>query len=139
MCCYTGTIPPATTEGTTMAKRIIVDSELEDKLNKTLEEMKHKEPKRIRPKSASAYLRDHAPEIRRLMSKGFTVADIIDSLGSSGLSITSATLNKALLDAGQTKKRKKKKSESKKTTIEQPSKEKERIDNVDVNGVMNDL
>ena len=91
-----------------MTKRIVVTAELEEKANNTLAALAEKEPERNKPKSASAYLREHATEIRALMRKGYTAQDIMESLAGAGLSITSATLQRAI--AGTAKKKTKNKT-----------------------------
>ena len=86
-----------------MTKRIVVTAEIEAKANNTLAALAQKEPQRNKPKSASAYLREHATEIRALMRKGYTAQDIIESLAGAGLSITSATLQRAIAGAAKKK------------------------------------
>ncbi|WP_293689269.1 hypothetical protein [Thiolapillus sp.] len=98
-----------------MATRIVVTEDLEEKANNMLASLAESEPESMRPKSASAYLREHATEIKRLMKKGYTAANIVESLSKTGLSVTTATLYKALLDAGNTGNTKTKKKATKKT------------------------
>lgn len=116
MWCYTVKTLSTPHRGYTMASRIVVTEDLEEKANNMLASLAASEPESMRPKSASAYLREHAKEIKGLFKKGYTAADIVESLSKTGLSVTTATLHKALLDAGTARNTKKKKKTQVKTT-----------------------
>ncbi len=90
-----------------MPKRFVVTADVEERANAALSALAEKEPPRLKAKTPTAYVREHATEIRVLLKKGFTAADIVESLGPSGVSITSSTLQRALSGAAPVRKRRK--------------------------------
>ncbi len=90
-----------------MPVRLVVTAEVEERANAALSALAEQEPPQRKAKTPTAYVREHATEIKALLKKGFTAADIVESLAASGVSITSSTLKRALSGAAPARKRRK--------------------------------
>ncbi len=117
-----------------MPKRLVVTAAVEERANASLAALAEQEPPRRKAKTPTAYVREHAAEIRALLKKGFTAADIVESLGDSGVSITSSTLQRALSGAVPVRKRRKRKE----TVEDTPQSDNERQRRTDASKFVDD-